>query len=55
MCLHHIANYMLTCKVQRVFFGRLWVALKRACFLWSGGSDKNRLFTTDVQNDALHA
>jgi len=25
---------------------------KKSLFLWSGGSEKNRLFTADVQNDA---
>jgi len=28
------------------------VALKRTCFLGMGGSEKKRLFTADVQNDA---
>ena len=34
-----------------MFFGRLCMALK-SLFLWSGGFEKNRLFTADVQNDA---
>jgi len=25
---------------------------EKSLFLWSGGSEKNRLFTADVQNDA---
>jgi len=25
---------------------------EKSLFLWSGGSEKNRLFTADIQNDA---
>jgi len=42
-----------TQSVTRVFFGRLWVALKRACFCGRVALKRtDRLFTADVENDA---